>query len=136
MKRIFSLFIIALVLNMVWENLHSFLYESYRGGSITEFILVRASLFDALIIVIILVPFLYVSFLRKRTWLIVVIGTIVAIMNEWYGLSTGRWLYSPYMPIVPMLEVGLTPMLQLGLLGYLSFQIQGYLSSEHGTIGS
>lgn len=123
MKKIAAIFLFAFVSNVLWENLHSFLYESYKGGEITQFILVRASLFDALLITLIVLPFLYSSFLKRRAWLIFVVGGAVAIVNEWYGLGTGRWVYNSLMPMVPLLNVGLTPALELGILGYLSFKL-------------
>ena len=125
MKRIFFIFFTAFILNVVWENLHSYLYNNYMGGKITEFILIRASLFDAVLITAILLPFIY-SPLLKKSWLIIIIGTIIAIFNEWYGLSTGRWAYNSFMPIVPIIKVGLTPALQLGLTGYVSYRFQEY----------
>lgn len=124
MKRIFFIFTIAFILNVVWENIHVFLYGSYMGGKITELILIRASLFDATMITVILIPFLYLSFFKNKTWLIVIIGTIIAIFNEWYGLSTERWIYNAYMPILPIIRTGLTPTLQLGLLGYITYKFQ------------
>ena len=127
MKKIATIFLCAFLSNLLWENLHSFLYESYKGGEITQFILVKASLFDALLITCIVLPFFYVSFLRKRPWVIVIVGVMVAILNEWYGLGTGRWVYNSLMPIVPLINVGLTPVLQLGVLGFLSYKFQEYL---------
>lgn len=126
MKRIALVFISAFVLNVVWENLHSFLYANYKGGPITEFILMRASLFDAVIISVIAIPFLHVPFLRRRSWLLVIVGTVIAIVNEWYGLGTARWAYNAYMPVIPLINTGLTPTLQLGVLGFLSFKFEEY----------
>lgn len=124
MKRVAYIFFVAFGLNLVWENLHVFLYESYKGGSITELILVRAALFDAFVIMLIMVPFLYVPLLRQKSWLIFLVGIVVGICNEWYGLGTGRWVYDSLMPIVPIVGVGLTPLLQLGVLGFASYLIQ------------
>lgn len=113
----------AFVLNAIWENLHSLFYDNYMGGKITEFILLRASLFDALIITLISLPFIYLYFLKDKSWLILVLGTAIAVINEWYGLNTSRWAYNALMPIVPILETGITPTMQLGLLGYFTFKI-------------
>jgi hypothetical protein len=96
------------------------------GGEITEFILVRAALFDAVIITIILTPFIFLKSLNNKSYLIIIIGIIIAILNEWYGLSTARWAYNNAMPILPILEVGLTPALQLGVLGYISYRLSRY----------
>lgn len=94
------------------------------NGKITEFILVRASLFDAVLITAMLLPFIYFSSLKNKSWTIIIIGTIIAIFNEYYGLKTGRWLYNDLMPIIPIIETGFTPTFQLGLLGYFSYKIQ------------
>ena len=130
MKKISLIFVLAFTANLIWENLHSFLYLNYKGGEITEFILIRASLFDALLITVISLFFLHLSFLRNKIWFIFFIGIAVAILNEWYGLSTGRWIYNDIMPIIPIIKTGLSPTLQLGLLGYLSFKIQNILQGK------
>ena len=122
MKKIINIFLLAFVLNILWENLHSFLYLNYKGGEITEFILIRASLFDALLITLILLPFIFFDILKDKSWLIVVIGIVIAVLNEWYGLNTGRWMYNSFMPILPIINVGFTPTFQLGILGYVSFK--------------
>jgi hypothetical protein len=123
MKKIFYLFFLSLLLNLVWENLHAFLYAGYQGGKITQFILFRASLGDAIMITLLVLPFLFIVALKKWSWLIIVIGVLLSILIEWYALGTGRWAYNEYMPIIPFLNVGLTPTIQLGLLGYFSYSI-------------
>lgn len=95
------------------------------NGNITEFILLRATLTDAVMITIISLPFIFLEIFRKHSWLIIPIGIIIAISIEWYALGTGRWAYNSYMPIIPFLATGLTPTIQLGLLGYISFK-KGY----------
>jgi len=124
MKRVLLVFVSAFFLNLIWENLHSFLYVSYKGGEITEFILMRASLFDAFVITMLSLPFLHTPFLKGRIGLLFLVGTAVAVVNEWYGLGANRWVYNVYMPIVPFANVGLTPAFQLGTLGVISFKIQ------------
>ncbi len=131
MKKLIIVFVSAFFLNLVWENLHSLLYLSYKGGEITEFVLIKASLFDAILILIISIPFLFISFFSKRIWILFFIATVVAISNEWYGLGTHRWIYNMYMPIIPFVHVGLTPTMQLGILGVLAIKIQKYTLSRH-----
>lgn len=123
MKKTFLIFIISFALNAIWENLHSLLYDNYMGGKITEFILLRATLSDAIYITIIALPFIFYPVFRKKDWLIIVFGFIISILIEYYALSTGRWAYNSFMPIIPFLEIGLTPTIQLGLLGYISFKL-------------
>ena len=121
MKNVFLIFLLSFILNIVWENLHSLLYAGYMGGKITEFILLRASLGDAVIITILSLPFVFIPSFKRKAWLIIFIGVLVSIFIELYALNTGRWIYNEYMPIIPILGIGLTPTIQLGLLGYLSY---------------
>ena len=127
MKRLSYIFLLSFLLNVVWENLHSRLYNNYMGGRITEFILLRASVVDAVIITLISLPFIYLNYLKRHDWIIIVIGILVAIPLEWFGLETGRWAYNDLMPIIPFLSIGLTPTIQLGFLGYLSYKFQEYI---------
>ena len=123
MKKVLWILLFSFVLNVVWENLHSLLYAGYRGGAITEFILLRASVADAIIITLIALPFILWPRLRKKSWVMIIIGVLISIGIEWVALGTDRWAYNDLMPIVPILGVGLTPTIQLGLLGYLAYWI-------------
>lgn len=134
MKKLGIIFLLAFILNVFWENLHSFLYSNYMGGKITEFILIRASLFDAIMITMILLPFVFLNSFKNSKLLIIFFGIVIAIFNEWYGLSTGRWAYNSLMPILPIIKVGLTPVLQLGVLGYISYLLEEHISKRFAII--
>ena len=121
MKKIFFIFLLSFSFNLIWENLHFYLYTGYMGGTITEAILLRASVVDAIIITFLSFPFVFIAKLRNKSWLIIFAGILISIFIELYALRTGRWAYNEYMPIIPILSVGLTPTIQLGLLGYLSY---------------
>ena len=123
MKKIFAICLLSFFLNLIWENLHSFLYVHYRGGEITGLILARAAVVDAIIITLLALPFIFISKLQNKSWLIIFLGVAIAIAIELYAIQTGRWAYNEYMPLIPLLYVGLTPTIQLGLLGYLSYQL-------------
>jgi len=123
MKKIFFIFLLSFSLNLIWENLHSYLYIDYMDGAITEAILLRASIGDAIIITFLSLPFVFVPRLRNKSWLIVFAGILIGIFIELYALHTGRWAYNKYMPIIPILSIGLTPTVQLGILGYFSYRL-------------
>ena len=131
MRRIFSVFVIAFILNLIWENLHSFLYDNYMGGKITELILLRATLADAIILTVIILPFLFYPFFKKRDWLIIFIGFVISVAIEYYALKTSRWTYNVFMPIIPFLSVGLTPTIQLGFLGYITFKVEKHYNTSY-----
>lgn len=128
MKKIILIFFIAFILNLIWENLHSVLYDNYKGGEITQFILLRATLSDAIYIVFMVLPFIIFPNLKNKDWLIIIFGFIISISIEYYALGAGRWAYNSMMPIIPFLLVGLTPTIQLGILGYLSYKLEEKLS--------
>ncbi len=80
----------------------------------------RAALFDALVITV-----LYIVFSgRAKIWLPVVVALLFAIALELFALHTGRWEYNNLMPIIPVINVGLTPVLQLPTLLLVVFKIE------------
>ena len=121
MKKVFLIFVLSFFLNLIWENLHSLLYINYLGGKISELILVHATLGDAIIITLLCLPFIYLPNQKQKSWLIIPLGVLIAISVEIYALRTGMWAYNEFMPIIPLLKIGLTPTIQLGLLGYLTY---------------
>jgi len=122
-KKLLVIFLLAFVLNFVWEFFHSNLYIHYQNKSITQLVLLRASLFDAFFVII--AGLLVIKFKFPKNWGIYVFGAgiVFAIFLEGYALSTGRWLYKDSMPIIPLLGTGLTPTVQLGLLSYLVLKL-------------
>lgn len=123
-KKYFYIFITAFVLNLIWENIHSIFYLNYKGGEITQFILARASLTDAVFILIIF--FFAIRFFQKsaeRKAFIIIAGLFLSIFIEKWAFVTDRWVYADSMPIIPLLNTGLTPTIQLAVLGFISFLI-------------
>lgn len=126
-KKLALIFITAFLLNAVWEHSHHVLYVHYQGEAITSLILFRAALFDALIISILGVLFLSVRFFRERLWLIALGAIFFAVGLEWFALATDRWAYTDAMPLVPVIQTGLTPTIQLGFLAYMSIYFVEFL---------
>ena len=123
MKKLVVIFIIAFLLNWVWENLHSILYLHYQGEAITQLVLLRAAFFDAFFITLMAVLFWRVGYFKKRMWCALILGFVFAVLLEQWALATNRWAYSDQMPIIPWLEVGLTPAIQLGITAYLAYKM-------------
>jgi len=122
MKKIIIVFIFSFALNLIWENLHSFLYLNYRGGEISQLILLRATLFDAIMITAMYVVFLNIKYFKDRLWWSLIFGFIISLIIELYAKHADRWSYNSLMPIVPFLNLGLTPLIQLGLISYVVFK--------------
>ena len=122
-RILLPVFLPGFVLNVLWEFAHAGLYAHYRGGEITNLILLRAALFDAFFITMLGVLFFFVPWFRARLWLVFVAGILFATGLEWFALSTGRWEYTTAMPIIPFLHVGLTPTIQLGVTALVSLKL-------------
>ena len=123
MRNYLKLLFYAFFFNFLWENLHAPLYLHYRGEEISELILARAAAIDALIIFFLIFISRAQKISKNRTMFIFFFGLAVAIILEKWALATGRWAYGPSMPIIPILNIGLTPAIQLGLLGVVCFKL-------------
>jgi len=120
-KKLITVFALAFVLNWVWEIVHSAFYTHYRGGAITAFILLRAALVDAgIILALVLIAR---EFKLNRSSVVVAGGLVAALIIELWALQTGRWAYNPLMPVLPIVGVGLTPLIQLAVTGYIAQKI-------------
>ena len=121
--RLCVVFAISFAFNFVWEHLHWVLYAHYQGRPITDLVLFRATLGDAIFITALSIPFFRMPFLGRHLWIVIPIGVACAITLELFATSTGRWAYTEMMPLIPLVGTGLTPTIQLGLLGYITFLI-------------
>ena len=128
LRILLRVFLASWLLNLIWENLHVFLYEQYRGvfysqmGWVDKFlILLKASIFDATFITAVVFLIMLIPWLKgKESWSLVVIAVLFSVSLELYALDTGRWAYNSLMPLIPMLDIGVSPVIQLGLTGYLA----------------
>ena len=118
------MFLAAFALNMIWEFAHSVLYANYQGGEITNFILFRAAVWDATIILVLVISTYALK--TNRTVFIVIGGLVVSVAIELWALQTGRWAYDISMPLIPFLNIGLTPTIQLALTGYIAQKLVWY----------
>lgn len=123
--------VIGFVVNLIWENAQAFLYIGYGGFWPHFWICFIASVVDA---VVILLVYLVLALIYKdlywprhnsyiRYTFVGLIGAALAVGFEKWALKTGEWDYTDSMPLVPVLEVGLSPLLQLVLLPVLTYYV-------------
>lgn len=124
MNRIAKIMSLSFILNLVWEMSQALLFMPHFSGA-ADFIRVHvlAAFADVVITLLILGPELFLSDRvfpnigrRKRVAMNASIGFFVAVAIERYAVSTGMWAYGPFMPIIPILGVGLTPILQMTII--------------------
>jgi len=121
-RRLTLTFLAAFFLNLIWENLHASLFYLPSGAPITELLLLRSTFFDAVIITALAAIFIKISPLRRHPLYLIFFGVLIAVALERYAISHGRWAYLDSMPVIPIINTGLSPTLQLGLLSYIIFR--------------
>ena len=133
-RYIFIISVLAFLLNFAWELIQIPLYKnaSFNFGHIAFCAL--ASLAD-----VIMVLFLYFGFARifnsllwiqpLKWWRIVIViltGGAGATLAEIRHLSLGSWAYTGSMPIIPIINVGISPVLQFMILPLLVYFLSFY----------
>ena len=122
------LVVVSFVLHLAWEFSHYGLYTGYTAWSGNVPVYILATLGDVLYT---LGAFALVSAIKKTyDWmkdatvqdyfLLVTIGFLVSLFVEYKALMFMKWQYLPEMPIIPILNVGLSPIMQMSLLLPLS----------------
>lgn len=110
------------LLSLVWEIAQLPLYTIWREarpGTIA-YAVAHCTVGDILIGVISLILALILCGARDRaTWparriaaLTVLVATSYTAMSELLNLARGSWAYSPWMPVLPWIGVGLSPLMQ------------------------
>jgi hypothetical protein len=132
---------ISFSLNFAWEIFHSPLYQGYVNNAKHVLISALASLADALMVLLLYIGFAFLfknpywiqSLTIKRTALVAITGGTGAIVSEMIHIFRGDWVYASAMPIVPVLNFGLSPLLQFIILPltsyFLSFNLLKLYSS-------
>lgn len=124
-KKLLLIALLATILNFSWEILHSRLYSfAYIPNSpVTLWSLLFSTIGDVIYTLVVAIVFIKVLPLRNQLWTAIVIGVIFTIFWENLALNIGAWQYNSLMPIIPLINTGLTPTIQLGLLSYITFKI-------------
>jgi hypothetical protein len=121
---------IGFLLNLLWEMAQMPLYTQYHTFA-DHIVCIPASVGDVLLILILytIVSFSFddwnwIRALTKRnTFLLVLLGMLIAIVMEQRALSLGLWGYTIHMPLLPLVHVGLLPVLQMMILPLSTFYI-------------
>ena len=136
MITLLLLFMIAYALNFVWESIHYPLYNcKWPLGSCA----LVTSFRDAIIIVGIFLggglvfrdfywPF---SLTKKKIALFFIVAFFIAYGIELQGLYLGKWEYNALMPIIPLLNVGVSPILQMLVAPLVAFFLVKKIMKKH-----
>jgi len=130
-KQILSLFAIAFVFHLIWENSQAPLFTGYSSfgqhlpicflGTIGDVAFTTAVYIG---IAMLKNDFGWIVRLGKKDiFVLAVIGFFFALGIEWRAILFDRWSYTEAMPIIPYFQVGLAPIIQMSILLPLSFYI-------------
>ncbi len=134
-QYVLNVLLFAFLFNTVWEILQIPLYKEGAYSWSHVLFCVLASVADAIMVLLIYFGF---SFIYKNpVWIkkmnpekiifLILAGGVGAVLAETRHLSIGTWSYATAMPIIPVLNVGLSPVLQFmilpSLIYVLSFKV-------------
>ena len=123
-KMMLVILVLGFILNFVWELVQMPLYKDAPYTTSHIAFCALASVADALMVLLIYLvlalifknPFWVQNIQWQRVVIVIVIGGVGAILSEMRHLSISSWAYDDSMPIIPMVNVGLSPLLQFALL--------------------
>jgi len=132
-RKLVVLFIVAVVLNYVWESAQAPLYAGLKSYNIVVFWhCLVASLGDGLMVMLIFAA----GWIALHRWnwfehpgrveylIMLSAGLALAVSVEWIGVHiTRRWEYTESMPILPGIDLGIVPIAQMLVLPPLIFRI-------------
>ncbi len=138
-KKLFTIFVIAFILNLIWENAQAPLYQGYISFAQHFWICLPASIWDASYITTVYLAMRFVDrtvrLIQKTpdqeksvspvlmTIAVIALGLMTAGYIELRALAQDHWAYSAAMPLVPVIHVGLTPFLQLAILSLVTYTL-------------
>lgn len=129
LRRYFGFMVIS---SLAWEALQLPLYTLWDTGSMSEiaFAVLHCSAGDLIIAAFSLAAALVLvgddSWPARRhiavALAVIVFGVVYTAYSEWLNVYVrGSWGYSPAMPLVPLIGVGLSPILQWIVLPFAAF---------------
>jgi len=131
-RRLVILFVVSVFVNYLWEMAQTPLYKGMDDFSIVWWHCGVAALGDGLLVLLIYAAGWAV--LRKLDWfthpgaigyaVMLLAGLVIGVSIEWLAVFiANRWTYTAWMPLVPLLNVGLAPVAQMLVLPALIFRI-------------
>lgn len=134
-KFILLVTIQAFLLNFTWEVVQGPLYESFSEDIRHIAFCALAAVADAIMVLLLYLgfalvynknPFWIQNSTTLRIAIVVLAGGIGAILTEMRHLYEGNWAYAESMPIIPIVNVGISPVLQFMVLPVLIYYLSFY----------
>lgn len=122
-------------LHFIWEANHVQLYTGYehvaRGLPIPWYATAGDIVYTFFALLVIALFKHEIAWWQKMTWhdaaVLACLGLVIALFVEYKAFLFGRWAYTAAMPIIPIVQVGLSPVLQMMILLPVSVLLAGAL---------
>jgi hypothetical protein len=130
-RTLAAIFAAAVIFNYPWELAQSQLYAGMGDFSRMLWHCFASSLGDGLFVMLIFGAGWalfrrsdwFVSPGRRGYLLMLAAGLLIGVTVEWTAVHiVGRWSYTPRMPVIPVLDIGLAPVAQMFVLPPLIFR--------------
>lgn len=127
-KFVFTMTVLAFLLNFTWELIQIPFYKGSSYSIVHITFCALASVADAIMVLLLYfgVSFIFRTFFClqhvkwKRIVIVILTGGTGAVLSEIRDLSLGSWAYADSMPIIPIVNIGISPVLQCMILPYWS----------------
>lgn len=128
-KFVFTITVLSFLLNFAWELIQVPLYIPSLYSLEHIAFCALASFADTIMVLLLYFGFalifknlLWIEHLKwKRKVVVILTGGTGAVLAEMRHLSLGTWAYSNSMPIIPIINVGISPVLQFIILPVLIY---------------
>ena len=140
-RFVFTTLLLAFLLNFAWEVIQMPLYKGASFNIEHIAFCALASVADAIMVLLIYFGFaiiyknpLWVQNLTlPRILLLMLVGGVGAVAAEIRHVLAGNWAYDTSMPIIPVVDVGLSPVLQFMLLPVCIYYLSLKMSKSSGS---
>ena len=130
-KLVFTIATFAFLFNLTWELIQIPLYKAGSYSIEHMAFCALASVADAILVLLLFfgtaVLFRNLFWIQDKKWqqmvIVILLGATGAVLGEMRHLSIGSWAYADSMPIIPVVNVGITPVLQFMILPLLVYRI-------------
>lgn len=135
-RLVFTVGALAFLFNLIWELIQIPLYKNASYSLEHIAFCALASIADAILVMLLFfgsaVIFKNLFWIRDKKWqqiiIVILIGGLGAVLGEMRHLSIGSWAYADAMPIIPIINVGLSPILQFMILPIVVYIISFRIS--------
>ncbi|MEO6069374.1 MAG: hypothetical protein ABIN57_06005 [Chitinophagaceae bacterium] len=134
-RLVFLTTLFAFVMNFAWEVIQMQWYKNTIYDILHISFCALASVAD--VIMVLLIYFGFALAYKNAFWIrevsiqrvlvLMAIGAIGAILAEMRHLTVGAWAYAPSMPMIPIVDVGISPVFQFMLLPILIFYLSFFM---------